>query len=260
MNLFRYKSLLGWVLSKHAPGVEEIITDLLHEFTSYQLLDKNTYHGVHYSHFMAHKHGVELLAPRNETLHFKGTCLTKRLSFSASESPLTPIQEETWKAAFEALAKNLGSVNLVISPHALSWLDHSLYSSKASELMSISIFYLANSPLPFEANPMLDTAITLDYCENLRRVLSKDNRFESVDKEGLSQAVSHIHTCLTKRVTLVQQSCENAAPGTIPTFCGTPFDIPKVVKVLNDLAELSKASNLLICTGTDHIILTLIYL
>lgn len=106
--------------------------------------------------------------------------------------------------------------------------------------MSISLFYLANCPLPFEANNMLDTAFALQYCGTLQTVFWKREVFWfNVDElSDLSQAMSHIHTCLTKRMEFVQNSCKHWQHNATPTFYDTPFDIPNVVKILNDLAEL----------------------
>lgn len=119
---------------------------------------------------------------------------------------------------------------------------------------------------------MLDTNTALDYCVKLQSVLSDNNRFESTDKnvkpdesylevprdyqeswnidkstikEKLSRSVSHIHTCLTKRVELVQNLCKYLKPYKVPTFFGTPFDVSNVVKVLNSLAKSSKVSIIL---------------
>lgn len=92
---------------------------------------------------------------------------------------------------------------------------------------------------------MLNTTVALDHCGNLQSVLFQVDNFyviEPRDRDNLSRAVSHIHTCLTKRVEYVQRSCKDLGPDAIPTFDNTPFDIPKVVNVLNDLAKSSKAN------------------
>lgn len=92
---------------------------------------------------------------------------------------------------------------------------------------------------------MLETVIILDHCKSLKLILLDDDRFESVDKEDLSQAVYHAHICLAKRVALViQESCRFPVHDKAPSFHGTPFDIPMVISVLNALAKSSKASTL----------------
>lgn len=108
--------------------------------------------------------------------------------------------------------------------------------------MSISVFYMANCPLPFEANPLLDTDIVCDYCERLLSVLLDGERFESTVGEDLARAVFHVHTCLTKRMEFVRQSCSDMPLDAILTFEGTPFVIPEVIRILVTLAKLSKAS------------------
>lgn len=108
--------------------------------------------------------------------------------------------------------------------------------------MSISLFYFANCPLPFEVDPLLDTATALAYCEKIQAVFSKVGLSNVNGLSDLSRAVSHIHTCLTKRLEYIRTSCRGLPPDEAPTFYGTPFDIPKVVKVLDDLAKSSKVS------------------
>lgn len=97
---------------------------------------------------------------------------------------------------------------------------------------------------------MLDTSDAIEYCgilEWILQVLVDDLFLE--DRENLSRAVYHIHTCLTKRVQFVLQSCKDLAPGEASTFHGTPFDIPNVVEVLKVLAKSSKASILVQFVG-----------
>lgn len=108
--------------------------------------------------------------------------------------------------------------------------------------MSISLFYFANCPLPFEVDPLLDTATALAYCEKIQAVFSKVVLSNVNGLSDLSRAVSHIHTCLTKRLKYIRTSCRGLPPDEAPAFYGTPFDIPKVVKVLDDLAKSSKVS------------------
>lgn len=96
---------------------------------------------------------------------------------------------------------------------------------------------------------MLETTIALDHCQILKSAFVHVNLSDPWNRKSLSQAVSHIHTCLTMRVEYVQQSCRDLAPDDIPTFYDTPFDIPEVVKVLTDLAKLSKASILFFYAG-----------
>lgn len=45
----------------------------------------------------------------------------------------------------------------------------------------------------------------------------------------------------------VQRSSRDLGPNAVPTFDNMPFDIPKVVKVLNDLAKLSEVFNFFFC-------------
>lgn len=106
----------------------------------------------------------------------------------------------------------------------------------------ISLFYLANCPLPFESDPIFDTAVALQYCDELQTVFSRVFWYNVYKHPDLPRVVSHIHTCLTERVKFVQESCKSLAPGETPTFYVTPFDIPHVVNVLNNLAKLSKVS------------------
>lgn len=113
--------------------------------------------------------------------------------------------------------------------------------------MSISLFYFANCPLPYEADPMLDTASALEYCEKLRLIITEDERFKSADKHDLSRAVSHIHLWLAKRVEFDQQPCTHTLLHGGPralTFPGTLSDILQVTEVLNDLVKLSKVGAL----------------
>lgn len=115
--------------------------------------------------------------------------------------------------------------------------------------MSISLFYFANCPLPFEADPLLDTATALAYCEKIQALFSSVVLSNVNGLSDLSRAVSHIRTCLTKRVEYIRTSCEGLPPNETPTFYGTPFDIPKVLKVLDDLAKSSEVSILSNCYG-----------
>lgn len=102
---------------------------------------------------------------------------------------------------------------------------------------------------------MFDTALALDYCDELQTVFSGFFWYNAYKLSDLPRAVSHIHTCLAKRVKFVQESCKSLAPGETPTFYGTPFDIPHIVNVLNNLAKLSKVSILsyLWCIGVVFI-------
>lgn len=108
--------------------------------------------------------------------------------------------------------------------------------------MFISVFYMANCPLPFEANPLLNTDIVCDYCERSLSVLLDGGRFESTVGEDLARAVFHVHTCLTKRMEFVRQSCSDMPLDAILTFEGTPFVIPEVIRILVTLTKLIKAS------------------
>lgn len=89
---------------------------------------------------------------------------------------------------------------------------------------------------------MLETTKAIHLCDRLQLNLARVHSISMQDQDNLCRAVSQIHTCLTKRVEFVQASNRDLAPNEAPTFYGTPFSIPEVVKVLNDLAWSSKAN------------------
>lgn len=111
-------------------------------------------------------------------------------------------------------------------------MDSLKYSSPISSLRDISLFYFANCPLP-EYDAILNTTIALDYCRSLQLLFTS-----VINRKDISQAVSHIDTCLTLRIFHVRKSCKHEESNTGYTFGGDPFPIPEVVKVLNELSKL----------------------
>lgn len=109
-------------------------------------------------------------------------------------------------------------------------------------MRNISLFFFANCPLPFENDPTLDTAVALDYCRTLQKILwevkEKDLSLDdNSSNEFTLRAVSRITTCLTERVEIVRQSYKDLKSDEPHTFYGTPFSIREVLEVLNDFGK-----------------------
>lgn len=249
LDLFKSKNVIGWFLSSYGLEAENSIARLLTVITvDYQL---QTDSGdaellkldVLHHDLVEHRLGVELIAPRHEKIHFDGTGLTKHLPTTSSDPPLTPEQRKIWMTAFITFSVRLRCVNVICTfPYINRLTDFGRHEWSSESLWkSTPLFYFANCPLPYESDPMLDTAGALGHCQCLQEGLRLSGKFNSRNKSDLSRAVYHIHTCLAKRVEFVRQSYRTVMTS---TFLGTPFDILQVVKVLNDLEKLSKVSAL----------------
>lgn len=137
-------------------------------------------------------------------------------------------------------------------PSTLHWfIDEPVleqYSKHNPDVISISLFYLANCPLSSEIDALLDTSVALDCCAALKQII----RIRSLVAVGgikvdLLKAVKNIHTFLSRRIKVVQESCQckNTSSEKVPPamFNDTPFDILAVVEILEDMAVLSKGSD-----------------
>lgn len=249
-DFFVNPNILGWFLSIRGPDAEERITKLREAIDDAHFSNvTREYLKSPFSRAIEHRLGVTLVTPRHERLHFENDRLTKHPSTGtrSSEPPLTLEQRKRWTDAFETLSRNLWCVrSLTLHSLGCHWRSNRWNSSSESELRGISLDYFIICPLPYESDPMLNTTIALNHCGNLQSVISQIYPWE---RDSVSRAVSHIHTCITRRVEYVLRSCRDLGPDALPTFDNTPFDIPKVVNVLNDLAKLSQANILIFFTG-----------
>lgn len=109
-SLFGSRSFYGWYLSILGSDAEEIISRLLRVISDDH---PSRYLRQQLSHFVLHKHGVELLAPKQEKLHFEGAGLTKGPFSASSKLSLETEQKKTWENAFKTLSANLRCVNMV---------------------------------------------------------------------------------------------------------------------------------------------------
>lgn len=113
--LFQSQSLYGWFLSNCSSEVEKALKIVLEDTEDNDVRLFGPRLGI-----AAHKLGIKLLAPRGEKLHFRGAGLTKHLSITQSELPLTPMQEEAWKDAFETVVGNMRCASAVPFPCKVS--------------------------------------------------------------------------------------------------------------------------------------------
>lgn len=112
-NVFDSRNVFGWFISIHA---EKSISRLLEAIDSpdfYLRSKPRDYYKWKFSGSVEHRLGVDLLASRNEKLHFEGPGLTKHLFPRSSEVPHTQDQRKRWTNAFETLAANLLCVVVV---------------------------------------------------------------------------------------------------------------------------------------------------
>lgn len=123
LRLFAFKSFIGWFLSEGLGGhdMEECADTLLPvidlsistgglEFK--HDLERITEDRKRLSQICIHRHGVTLLAPKSEKLHF--TCAGHKICSCHCDpslfDSLTPEQEQHWLDAFKTLADNLRCV------------------------------------------------------------------------------------------------------------------------------------------------------